>query len=84
MNGKIKVYRFRQYDIAADEFKLSSRMATLACIRRLNAQLIRSSELEIEKRLLDTDGMTEIISADRLPGQSAAAIVRQYGRAISC
>ena len=35
MNGKIKVYRFRQYDIAADEFKLSSRMATLACIRRL-------------------------------------------------
>jgi hypothetical protein len=50
MNGKIKIYRFRQYDIGADEFKLSSRMATLACIRRIHAELIRSSEREIEKQ----------------------------------
>jgi hypothetical protein len=73
MNGTIKVYRFRQYDIGADEFKLSSRMATLACIRRIHAELIRSSEREIEKRFLDADGMTDIISADRLPGKSTSA-----------
>jgi hypothetical protein len=48
-------------------------MATLACIRRLNAQLIGSSEREIEKRFLDTDGMTEIIPADRSPSNSPLA-----------
>jgi hypothetical protein len=41
--------------------------ATPACIRRIHAELIRSSEREIEKRFLDADGMTDIISADRLP-----------------
>jgi hypothetical protein len=73
MNGTIKIYRFRQYDIGADEFKLSSRMATLACIRRIHAELIRSSEREIEKRFLDADGMTDIISDDRLPGKPTSA-----------
>ena len=68
MNTKTKVYRFRQYDIGADEFKLSARMATPACIRRIHARLIRSTELEIDKRHLDADGMTDIMFTDRAPG----------------
>ncbi len=70
MSTKTKVYRFRLYEIRAEEFKLSARMATQACIRRINAQLIRSSELEIDKRPLDADGMTDIIYADRVPTNS--------------
>jgi hypothetical protein len=62
---KTKVYRFRQYDVGADAFKLSGRMATQACIRRIHAQLIRSTELEIDTRHLDADGMTDIMFADR-------------------
>ena len=39
-----------------------------ACIRRIYAQLIRSTELEIDKRHLDADGMTDIMFTDRAPG----------------
>ena len=45
-------------------------MATPACIRRIHAQLIRSTELEIDKRHLDADGMTAIMYFDRLPPNS--------------
>ena len=69
MSVTTKVYRFRLYDIATEEFKLSARMATQACIRRMNAQLIRSTEREIEKRFLDADGMTRI-TTDNAPGPS--------------
>jgi hypothetical protein len=70
MSTKTKVYRFRLYDITAEEFRLSARMATQACIRRIHAQLIRSTELEIDKRHLDADGMTDVIYADRVPTNS--------------
>jgi hypothetical protein len=70
MNGTTKVYRFRQYDIAADEFRLSARMATHACIRRIHAQPICSTELAIDKRHLDADGMTAVMYFDRLPDHS--------------
>lgn len=56
---------FGQYDIGADEFKLSERMATLACIRRIHAELIRSTELKIEKKDLNANGMTEVGFYDR-------------------
>jgi hypothetical protein len=46
---------------------------TPACTRRIHAELIRSSEYEIEKRFLDADGMTDIIPADRLPNDSPLA-----------
>jgi hypothetical protein len=68
MKGTTNVYRFRQYDIAADAFRLSARTATQACIRRIHAQLIRSTELEIDKRHLDNDGMTAIMYFERLRG----------------
>jgi hypothetical protein len=70
MSGTTEVYRFWLYDIAAEEFKLSTRMATQACIRRIHAQLIRSTELAIDKRHLDADGTTAIIYAEPSPGHS--------------
>jgi hypothetical protein len=59
--GKIKVYRFRLYDIASEEFTISNRMATAACIRRIHAEPVRKSAIEIDKKDLNEDGMTEIV-----------------------
>jgi predicted RNA-binding protein len=63
--GTVKVYRFLLYDIVSEDFKISARMATHACIRRIHAKLIRRTELEIDKKDLNTDGMTEIGFVDR-------------------
>jgi hypothetical protein len=60
MYGTVKVYKFRMYDIASDKFKVSSRMATYACIKRINARPIKGSEVEIDRREVDGDGMTPI------------------------
>jgi hypothetical protein len=73
MKGTTKVYRFRLYDIAADEFQLSACMATQACIRRIHGQFIRSTALEIDKRHLDADGMTAIMDFDSRPDHSPLA-----------
>jgi hypothetical protein len=64
MNGRVKVYMFRLFDIGNSEFKISTRMATRACIRRIHAELIRSSELEVDKKDLNADGMTEPVFVD--------------------
>ena len=56
----MKVYRFRLYDIASEDFQISARMATPACIKRVGAELIHRTELEIDKRYLNGEGMTEI------------------------
>ena len=58
--GRVKVYRFRLYDIAGEEFQISARMATPACIRRIHAEIIKRTGLEIDKRYLNSEGMTEI------------------------
>jgi hypothetical protein len=58
--GKVKVYRLRLYDMAIEDFKISARMATPACIRRIRGEIIKRSELEIDKQYLNSDGMTEI------------------------
>ena len=56
----MKVYRFRLYDIASEDFKISARMATHACIKRIGAELIHRTGLEIDKKDLDAGGMTEV------------------------
>jgi hypothetical protein len=56
----MKVYRFRLYDVASEDFKISRRLATRACIKRIHAQIIKRTELQIDKRYLTSDGMTEI------------------------
>ena len=48
--GRVKVYRFRLYDIASDEFRISNRMATAACIRRIHAEPIKRTSMEINRR----------------------------------
>jgi hypothetical protein len=50
MYGTVKVYKFRMYDIVSEKFKVSSRMETYACIKRINARHIKGSELEIDKK----------------------------------
>ena len=67
MTGRVKVYRFRLYDIASEDFKISARMATPACIKRIRADLIHRTELEIDKKDLNADGMTEFGVVDREP-----------------
>jgi hypothetical protein len=71
--GRVKVYRFRLYDIASEDFKISARMATAACIRHIHAEAIRRTELEIDKRLLNSDGMTEVgfFDCEALSGAAA-------------
>jgi hypothetical protein len=61
----VKVDRFRLYDIASEDFKISRQLATPACIKRIRAQLIRRTELEIDKKDLNADGMTEVGFYDR-------------------
>jgi predicted RNA-binding protein len=60
ISGTVKVYRFRMYEIASDKFKVSSRMATYACIKRINARPIKGTEIEIDKVNIDGDGITTI------------------------
>jgi hypothetical protein len=67
VTGRVKVYRFRLYDIASEDFKISARMATPACIKRIGADLIHRTELEIDKKDLNADGMTELGIVDREP-----------------
>lgn len=55
MIGRVKVYRFRLYDIASNDFNVSARMATHAFIKRVSGKLIRSTELEIEKKNVNAD-----------------------------
>jgi hypothetical protein len=50
----VKVYRFRLYDIASEDFKISARMATPACIRRIHGEIIKRTELEIDKQFLNS------------------------------
>jgi hypothetical protein len=60
MYGTVKVYKFRMYDIASEKFRVSSRMATYTCIKRINARPIQGSELEVDKKEVDRDGMTTV------------------------
>jgi hypothetical protein len=58
--GRVKVYRFRLYDIASERFRISNRMATPSCIRRIRGEIIKRTELEIDKQYVNSDGMTQI------------------------
>jgi hypothetical protein len=66
MNRTVKVYKFRKYDIASDAFVISGRMATRACIKRISAQPIKGTEMEISRADVDSDGLTEVGFRDLL------------------
>jgi hypothetical protein len=67
MRGMVKVFKFRQYDIVSDKFVTSARMATYSCIKRIRAQLLKGSEIEISVSEVNSDGMTEVGFAERAP-----------------
>jgi predicted RNA-binding protein len=48
--GRVKVYRFRLHDVASDEFLILNRMATAACIRRIHAEPIKRTSMEIDRK----------------------------------
>jgi hypothetical protein len=56
--AKIKVHRFRKYDIVSDEMISSTRMATVEKVASLGAELIPGSEIEIDESLIK-DGWTK-------------------------
>ena len=78
MNGTVKVYKFRLYDIASEQFKTSARMATHTCIKRINARPIKGTEREVDKEEVDSDGMTTI-GFETLRRQPAAALLDGLG-----
>jgi len=58
--SKIKIYRFKNYDIYRGQYVVSPRMATAEAIRRFGATMISETETEIDESRVDGDGMTEI------------------------
>ena len=78
MNGTVKVYKFRMYDIATEKFKTSARMATHTCIKRINARPIKGTEREVDKEAVDGDGMTTI-GFETLRRQPAVALLDGLG-----
>jgi hypothetical protein len=55
---KVRVYRYRRYDMASRSFIVSTRMATKEYIERIWAQRIQGTEVIIDERHLN-DGRTD-------------------------
>jgi hypothetical protein len=71
MIGRVKVYRFRLYDIANDDFKIPARRATRAFIKRVGGDPIRSTRLEIGKKDVNADEtISFFFREEQLAGQS--------------
>ena len=71
--GRVKVYHFRLYDVASEDFKISNRMATPACIRRIRGEIIKRTEPEIDKQYVNSDGMTVVGFDDREASRRASS-----------
>ncbi len=55
---KVRVYRYKRYDIETDDNFISTRMATQKKIDQIRASAIYGTERQIDESLL-TDGWTE-------------------------
>jgi hypothetical protein len=55
--AKVKVYRYRVYDITIDDYRVSTRMATQRRIDKIAATRIEGTEAEIDESLLTPDGI---------------------------
>jgi len=58
--SKIKIYRFKNYDIYRGQYVVSPRMATGRSNKAVRATMISETETEIDESRVDGDGMTEI------------------------
>jgi len=57
---KIKIYRFKKYDIISDNNITSRRMATKEAIEKICAELLPETAIEVNLDIVDDDGMTII------------------------
>jgi hypothetical protein len=75
---KVTIYRFRTYNVATDEIKVSTRWATPEAILRIaHGEIIESTALEVDSTVLESDieGMTV---RDWMPPKPA--VFRSYVR----
>ena len=57
---KVKVYRFKSYDVVSGEYVVSLRLATRSTIQRINAEIIETTETDVYASDIDSDGFTTI------------------------
>jgi hypothetical protein len=57
---KVKVYRFKSFDIVSGEYVVSLRLATRSTIQRINAEIIETTETDVYASDIDSDGFTTI------------------------
>jgi hypothetical protein len=57
---KVKVYRFKSFDIVSGEYVVSLRLATRSTIQRINAEIIETTETDVYASDIDSDGFTII------------------------
>jgi hypothetical protein len=59
--NKVTIYRFRLYDITADEPHTSRRWATLEAIERIHGEVLEDTATEVDAAVVSSDipGMTE-------------------------
>jgi hypothetical protein len=77
--GKITIYRFKSYNSATDEIKVSTRWATAEAILRIaHGEIIESTALEVDASVVrsDIEGMTV---RDWMPPRPA--VFRRYVQA---
>ncbi len=58
----VKVYRFKKYDIATGNMKISHRFATIEAIDKIHATILKETEIIIDSSALgiEIEGMTNI------------------------
>ena len=57
---KVKVYRFKSFDVVSGEYVVSLRLATRSTIERINAEIIETTETDVYASDIDSDGFTTI------------------------
>lgn len=60
-NSKVKVYRFKRYDIQNDEYQVSRRWGTLDGIKAVCGVALQETETQIDAALIgkEVDGLTD-------------------------
>ena len=51
--AKVKVYRARWYDATKDDYVVSRRLATKEGARKMRAELLENTEVEIDESMLE-------------------------------
>jgi hypothetical protein len=76
MIDRVKIYRFRLYDIASDDFKISTHMTRFSFIKQVIDKIIRNTELEIDKKYVNAEG--QAFSFGKISLQTKQRLVLYY------